>query len=147
MLVFVPMKSAIFFLVAAFLSFQAEIPKNDPTGVWVSEVGTLFQIRLNGGTAVSVRLAPDPNSRYSNYEVELQVDPQEKNTYAGKGFFVVKMKEGKECRFDTEWKIIVVQKETIVGQSTNIVPDADTCAVRESSQIQMNLKKKTGPSI
>jgi hypothetical protein len=140
------MKSTIFFLLTILLSQQGEIPKNDPTGIWVSQVGTQFQLKLTGGTALSVRLVPAADTRYTVYEVELRMDPQEKNTYAGKGYFVAKVKD-KECRFDTDWKIIVVQKEQIVGESTNIVPDGDTCAVKERSTAALTLKKKTGPTI
>jgi hypothetical protein len=136
------MKSSLILLLTLVTAQAPQIPKNDPTGVWESASGTQYELKLTGGSDLTVRLVPGSNQRYVSYEVDLKVHPEELNTYIGKGFFVAKVKEGKECRFETEWQLTVIQKERIFGGTTNIVPDPDTCAVREKSQVQLSMTKK-----
>ena len=129
----------------AFLTFlltqaPAQMPKNNPNGVWESVSGTQYELRLNGSD-LSVRLVPGSNPTYIKYEVELKNQPEDVNTYEGKGFFIAKVRD-KECRFDTDWRIVVVSPDRIIGAAPSIVPDPDTCAVKERNPVQMDLKKK-----
>src|ERR1041385_5008604 len=127
-------------LLFALLLQAVAIPKNNPNGTWQSVSGTQFILRLNGPD-LTVRLVPGSNPRYVQYEVNLKNDEKEVNTYSGKGFFVAK-RENKECRFETEWSFIVVSDERIIGRSTNIVPDWDTCTAKETGDAELDLKKK-----
>ncbi len=131
------MKSAI---VLGMLLFTAQIPKNNPNGIWESESGSKFNLSLNGSN-LHVQIVDGSNPRYLKYEVDLK-NQEEVNTYIGNGYFVAKLQSGKECKFETEWQLVVVTNEQILGVTTNIVPDPDTCAVKEKSQAQLNLKKK-----
>ena len=131
------MKSAI---VLGMLLFTAQIPKNNPNGIWESESGSRFNLSLNG-MDLHVQIVEGSNPRYLKYEVDLK-NQQEVNTYVGNGYFVAKLQNGKECKFETEWQLVVVTNEQIVGVTTNIVPDPETCAAKEKSQAQLNLKKK-----
>ena len=116
------------------------IPKNNPNGTWQSVSGTQFQLRLSG-SQLTVRLVPGSNPRYVQYEVNLKNDEKEANTYAGKGFFVAKQ-ENKECRFETEWDFVVVSEDRILGRSTDITPDWNTCTVKQTGSAELDLKKK-----
>lgn len=131
------MKSA---LVLALALFTTQMTKNDPNGIWESQSGTQYEFRLSGSD-LKVRLVPGSNPRFVNYEVDLK-NLEEVNTYKGKGFFIAKVKENKECRFDTEWQIVVVSPSQIIGATTNIVPDPETCEVKERTDVQTTLKKK-----
>ena len=135
------MKTALIFLVS-LLTAQVQIPKNDPTGIWESTSGTQYALRLTGGDTLTIRLVPGTSTTYTSYEVDLKVSPDEVNTYNGKGFFVAKVKEGKECRFETEWLVIVIQQSRILGNTTNIAPDPETCAVKEKSQVGLDMTRK-----
>jgi hypothetical protein len=127
-------------LLALFLS-QAppQMPKNNPNGVWESVSGTQYEFKLNGSD-LSVRMVAGSNPTYVKYEVELK-QSDEVNTYEGKGFFIAKVKD-KECRFETDWRIVVVTPDRIIGAAPQIIPDPDTCGVKERNQVQMDLKKK-----
>ncbi len=116
------------------------MPKSNPNGTWQSLSGTQFVLRLNGSD-LSVRLVTGSNPRYVQYEVNLKNDPSEVNTYAGKGFFVAK-REDKECRFETEWSFIVVSDDRIIGHSTDITPDWDTCSITQKGEAALDLKRK-----
>src|ERR1019366_10179776 len=109
------MKTAILILLA---SLALQMPKNNPNGVWESLSGTQYQPTLQG-PLLKVRLIPGSNPKYTQYEIDLQNDANETNTYAGKGFFVAKVKEDKECKFETEWQIVVVSSNQILGKTTN----------------------------
>jgi hypothetical protein len=136
------MKATIIFLLTALLGqTQTQMPKNNPNGVWESTSGTQYELRLNG-TDLMVKLIPGSNPRYSVYEVELKNAKEDVNTYVGKGFFVAKVKEDKECKFDTEWQLTVVTLDRILGATSNIIPDPETCTVKEKNLIQLDLKKK-----
>ena len=99
-------------LLCLFLS-TAQIPKNDPTGTWEAESGSRFSMKLSGSD-LKVKIVPESNARFLDYDLDLKVQ-EEKNTYKGTGYFVAKMKTGKECRFETEWQIVVVTLNRIIG--------------------------------
>ena len=134
------MKTAIVLLSFLFTQAPAQMPKNNPNGIWESISGTQYEFKLNGSD-LSVRLVAGSNPTYVKYEVELKSQTEDVNTYEGKGFFIAKVKE-KECRFETDWRIVVVTPDRIIGAAPQIIPDPDTCGVKERNQIQMDLKKK-----
>jgi hypothetical protein len=117
---------------------QPKAPKNDPNGIWQTESGTMFEMKL-ADSDLTARLVEGSNPAYVKYEVHLK-NTGEINSYEGTGFFVAKV-QGKECRFETTWKIIVVQSETIAGYLSRIVPDPDTCGVKQRSEDFAQLKK------
>ena len=113
-------------------------PKNDPNGIWQSDTGTKFEMKLTDKN-LKVQLVSGSNPVYLKYEVDL-TNTGEVNTYAGNGYFVAKVKE-KECRFDTSWHIIVVLPETIAGYISHIVPDPVSCEVKDRGDEFTQLKK------
>ena len=117
----------------------AQVPKNNPNGVWEAETGSQFQMRLNGKD-LHVNIVPGSNPKFIQYEVDLK-NEDEINTYSGKGFFVAKMEGGKECKFPTEWRFVIVSPERILGISSNIIADSKTCEIKERKQAQLDLKK------
>ena len=135
------MKSAIV-LGILFLAAQGQtpMPKNDPNGTWQSESGTQYTLR-SSGKDLRVQLVEGSNPRYLKYEVNL-TNQEEVNTYKGAGYFLTKFANGKECKYETEWQFIVVSPDRILGSTTNIVPDPDTCEVKEKGQVQLELTKK-----
>ena len=137
------MKTVIFALLT-FLGSQApppDMPRNNPNGVWVVESGPKFQFQLSGKD-LKIHLVDAAKSKYVKYELTLK-NQEEINTYKGSGYFVAKLSNGKECRFDTEWNVVVIQPTTAFVTYTRITPNADTCAVLETSPDQMFLKKET----
>ena len=126
----------IFFVLPLLL---AQVPKNNPNGVWEAETGSQFQMRLNGKD-LHVNIVPGSNPKFIQYEVDLK-NEDEINTYSGKGFFVAKMEGGKECKFPTEWRFVIVSPERILGVSSNIIADSKTCEIKEKAQAQLDLKK------
>ena len=124
-------------LVLSLLS--AQVPKNNPNGVWEAETGSQFQMRLSGKD-LHVNIVPGSNPKFIQYEVDLK-NEDEINTYSGKGFFVAMMEGGKECKFPTEWRFIIVSPERILGISSTIVADSKTCEIKEKTQSQLDLKK------
>ena len=117
------------------------IPKNDPNGVWQSESGSAYKFQLNGSD-LKVQIVDGSNPKYIKYEVNLKVDPKETNTYRGAGSYVAKMNTGKECKFDTDWEILVVSPEQIFGQTTLVNADSATCEVKSKEKGMLDLKKK-----
>lgn len=116
-----------------------QAPRNDPEGVWETGSGTKFQLKLITPSDLSVRLVEGSNPVYVKYEVNLK-NTGEVNSYEGTGYFIAKVQD-KECRFDTNWKIIVVQPETIVGYLTGIVPEPGTCDIKERREDFAQIKK------
>lgn len=112
---------------------------NDPNGIWEGD-GTRFEFRM-AGSELHVRLVPESNPLLMSYEVVLK-NQGEVNTYAGKGFFVAKVKEDKECRFDVEWEVIVANETHMVATIPAIVPDPDTCAVKERQPVPVEFVKQ-----
>jgi hypothetical protein len=126
--------------VLALALLTAQIPKNDPTGTWEADTGSQYNLRLTGSD-VEVKLVPGSNQKFVKYDVVLKSEG-EINTYKGTGTFVAKMDGGKECKFDTEWMLVVVAPQRIIGSATNIIADKKTCEIKEKKQVQLNLKKK-----
>jgi hypothetical protein len=118
----------------------AQVPKNNPTGIWESGSGSQYEMRLTGKD-LHVKIVPGSNPKFIQYEVEMK-NEEEANTYSGNGFFVAKMEGGKECKFPTQWRFIVVSPERILGISSNVIAESKTCQVKEQNQIQLDLKKK-----
>jgi hypothetical protein len=118
----------------------AQIPKNNANGIWESASGARYEIRQNGQN-LQVKLVQGSSPKYMQYEVTLK-NQDEINTYKGSGNFVAKMEGGKECKFETQWTLVVVSAERILGDSTNIVADKNTCEIKEKNQGQLDLKKK-----
>jgi len=133
------MKTAALVAMAMFL-VQNQPSRTDPNGTWEAETGTKFEIRLSGGD-LRVNLIEGSNPLFLKYEVALK-NTGEVNTYKGTGYFVAKLKSGKECKFDTEWQVIVVQPELIIGTTSTVVPDPDTCEIKERGDSMIVLKKK-----
>jgi hypothetical protein len=52
------------------------------------------------------------------------------------------MEGGKECKFPTQWRFIVVSADRIIGISSNVAANSKTCEIKEQTQIQLDLKKK-----
>jgi len=119
---------------------QVPNPKNDPTGVWLAETGSKFQIQFSGSD-LHVKMIPGSNPKFLQYEMELQ-NEKEANTYYGKGFFVAKMETGKECKLTTDWRVVVVSRDRIIGTVTSVSADGKTCAVQETTQIPLDLKRQ-----
>ena len=130
------MKFAIIVLLTLLTPAQR---KNDPNGIWEGD-GTQFELRMVG-TELHVRLIPESNPLLVSYQLVL-TNQGEVNTYAGKGFFVARVKEDKECRFDVEWELIVANETHIVATIPAIVPDPDTCAVRQRQPVPVELVRK-----
>ena len=124
----------------AFLLLTAQAQKNDPNGTWESESGSQYTLTLRGAD-LHVQLVDGSNKKFLKYEVDLK-NQTEPNTYQGKGTFVAKLESGKECKYETEWQLIVVSANRILGTTTNIVPDPETCAVKDRSEAGLDLKKK-----
>jgi hypothetical protein len=118
----------------------AQIPKNDPNGVWEAETGSKFNLRLTGSD-LNVQIVDGSNPRYLKYEVKLK-NQEEVNSYKGSGYFLAKLQNGKECKFDTEWQLVVVAPNRILGSVSTVVPDPNTCEVKERIEMTLDLKKK-----
>lgn len=129
-----------FMLAIAMMAAQNKPPKHDPNGTWEAETGTKFEMRLTGDD-LKIQLVEGSNPVFVKYDVNLK-NTGEVNTYIGAGSFVAKMKTGKECTFPTKWQIIVVQTEMIVGSTSTVVPNPDTCEVKESGESMIILRKK-----
>jgi len=132
---------AILLLFPLLFAQQQQIPKNNPNGVWKqSYTDSQWEIRLNG-SELQVKIVPGSNPKYLQYEVSMK-NEQEVNTYSGTGFFVAKMNSGKECKFTTEWRFIVVSGDRIIGAASTVTADQTTCEIQERNQIQLDLMKQ-----
>ena len=133
--------NAILLLFPLLFAQQQQIPKNNPNGVWKqSYTDSQWEIRLNG-SELQVKIVPGSNPKYLQYEVSMK-NEQEVNTYSGTGFFVAKMNSGKECKFTTEWRFIVVSGDRIIGAASTVTADQTTCEIQERNQIQLDLMKQ-----
>jgi len=122
------------------LLFVQQIPKNNPNGIWEASSGSQYEIHGNGSN-LQVKIVPGSNPKFLEYQLDMK-NEEEANTYSGTGFFVAKMEGGKECKLPTEWRIIIVSSDRIVGSASNVTADQKTCEVKEKSQVQLDLKKK-----
>ena len=127
-------------ILTVLLSQEARIPKNNPDGVWVASTGSQFEMHLTGSD-LHVKLVPGSNPKFLQYELDLK-NEQDANTYSGKGFFVAKMETGKECKLAIEWRFAVVSNDRIIGNASNVTADAQTCTVKGTTQVQLDLSKK-----
>lgn len=127
-------------LIAALVFFQQNISKYDPSGVWVAETGSKYEMRL-AGAELHIQLVAGSNPKFLQYQLDAK-NESEVNTYSGKGFLVAKMDTGKECRLPTEWRFIVVAPDRIIGNSSSVVADGNTCEVQETEQVRLDLKKQ-----
>ena len=127
-------------ILTLLLSQEIRIQKNNPDGVWVADTGSQFEMRLSGSD-LHVRLVPGSNPKFLQYELDLK-NENEINTYSGKGFFVAKMESGKECRLSTEWRFVIVSNDRLIGNASNVTADTQTCAVKETTQVRLDLTKK-----
>jgi hypothetical protein len=126
-------------LALTFLSAQV-MPKNNPNGIWEAESGSQYQFVLMGSD-LHVKLVAGSNPRFVQYEVDLK-NQEEINTYKGTGFFVAKMSNGKECKVPTEWNLVVVSNDRIIGLAESVTADQETCQILQKDQIRLDLKKK-----
>ena len=132
---------AIFLLFPFLFAQQQPVPKNNPNGIWKqSYTDSQWEIRQNG-SELQVKMVPGSNPKYPQYEVNMK-NEQEVNTYSGTGFFVAKMNSGKECRFTTEWRFVVVTVDRIIGAASTVTADQATCEIQERTQIQLDLKRQ-----
>ncbi len=130
--------------VILLLLFAAATPAQeglDPTGTWkVTETETRFRMEtVEDGIAVHLGAEHDV---YAEYEVLLEPTSQA-NGYQGEGFFIARLSGGRECRFETQWQVFVTSQERIVGVITSTVPAAEGCAVKETSQIPLDLRRES----
>jgi len=133
------MKTAAAFLLLLLFQQAPAIPKYNATGEWGLDTGTRFNLQLTGST-IKVQLSEGSNPRYLKYEVTLQ-NQEEVNTYKGSGYFVAKLQNGKECKFDTDWQFIVVNPDRIIGSASAITPDEDTCEVKSKTPAGLDMKR------
>ncbi len=117
-----------------------QIPKYNPNGRWEASTGTQFDLRLEGSD-LHVKLVPGSNPKFLEYQLETK-NQGEINSYKGTGSFTAKMEGGKECTFPTEWTVVMVSPERIIGIASNIIADQKTCEIKEKSEIQLDLTKK-----
>src|SRR5213593_3047459 len=110
------------FALALALLVAQKVPKNDPNGLWLAESGSQYELHLNGAN-LQVKLVSGSNPKFLSYEVTL-TNQDEINTYKGTGTFVAKMEGGKECKFETEWLLVVVSPDRILGGATGILADS-----------------------
>ena len=127
-------------ILTLLLSQEVRIQKNNPDGVWVADTGSQYEMHLTGSD-LRVKLVPGSNPKFLQYELDLK-NEQDINTYSGKGFFVAKMETGKECRLSTEWRLVIVSTDRIIGNATNVTADSQTCEVKETTQVLLDLSKK-----
>ena len=128
-------------LVLAFtFLLSQQVPKHDPNGIWEAQTGSQYEMRL-AGSDLRVKLVPGSNPKFVQYELDMK-NESEINTYSGKGFFVAKMETGKECKLSTEWRFVVVSRDRIIGTASNISADGTTCEIQETTQVQLDLRRK-----
>src|SRR5438105_4318935 len=126
--------------IIATLLFSQNIIKYDPSGIWQAESGSKYEMRL-AGSDLHVQLVSGSNAKFLQYQLDMK-NESEINTYTGKGFLVAKMETGKECKLPTEWRFIVVAPDRIIGNSSSVIADGNTCEVQESEQVRLDLKKQ-----
>ncbi len=115
------------------------MPKSNPNGTWEADTGSQFELRLVGSD-VKVRIVPGSNPRFLEYELDLK-GTEEPNTYQGGGRFKARLSNGRECEFDTEWQVVVVTDDRIIGVAKTVTPDPETCEIVETGQAQLDLKR------
>jgi hypothetical protein len=120
---------------------RPQLPQVNPNGIWESSSGTRYALRLSGGNLM-VTLAGS-NPPFLQYELTLAQSKEEVNRYKGAGFFRATLKSGKECRFETDWEIVVFDEKTIIGNAPrHMEPDPQTCKPKETVPDRIELTKK-----
>ena len=127
-------------LLVGFLTLTQLMPKTDPNGIWVAPSGSEFEFTLVGSD-IKVQIVPGSNASFLEYEMDLK-GTDEPNTYQGNGRFKAKLQSGRECEFDTEWQIVIVAEDKIIGVASRIVPDPDTCDIVEVAEVPVELDRK-----
>src|SRR3989442_2326614 len=130
------------FLVLPLLLGQQtpQAPKNDPNGIWQTDTGSKYELRLTGKD-LHVKIVPGSNPKFLQYEVDLK-NEEEANTYSGQGFFVAKMNGGKECKFPTEWRFIFVSTHHNLRIFFKMKADSQNSDGYEKKKIKNKIKKK-----
>ena len=118
----------------------SQIPKNDPNGIWEASTGSRFQLRLMGSD-LHVQIIPGSNPTFLEYSLELKNAGGDPNIYSGSGHFRARLENGRECELDNEWEIVVVAPDRIIGVSSTVTPDPDTCEIVETGRIELNLER------
>jgi beta-lactamase regulating signal transducer with metallopeptidase domain len=130
--------------IAAGIHGVGQVASLSPNGLWQaqggSKVGSQFNLKLTQAD-LEVNIVPGSNPKYVYYHVLLQPIASAMNAYKGTGYFVAKMDSGKECRFDTEWLLTVVTGDRILGSTTSIVADSNTCEIQEQDRTRLDLAK------
>jgi hypothetical protein len=127
-------------ILALFLFFPQQIPKNDPNGIWRASTGTEYEIRLVGSD-LQVRIVPGSSTTFLDYSVDL-MGTEEPNSYNGEGRFTARLQNGRECEFETKWQVVIVSPQRMLGTATEIVPDPETCEVLEQGNLRLDLRRK-----
>lgn len=125
---------------AVLLLFALQMPRNDPTGIWQAETGTQYKMELVDSD-LKVQLVDGSNPVFVKYEVILK-NQQEVNTYKGKGYFVANLEGGRECKFDTDWEVVVVGVDRIIGVTSTVQTQPGTCEIKERGTAQIDLSRK-----
>ena len=116
--------------------------RGNPNGRWQSETGMKYDLTLKD-QELTVTIVPGSNAKFLEYEVKLS-RTLDINTYEGKGYFVVKLGEGKEikeCRFETHWKLVIASEERLVGATDLITPEGQTCEVKDRTQGLIDMQR------
>ncbi len=127
-------------LLLSLLTWVQAMPKSNPNGIWKAASGSEFELTVVGDD-VQVQIVRGSNPTYLEYTVDLK-GTEEPNTYQGTGHFKARLQNGRECEFETEWHVVVVTDDRIIGIATRIVPDPETCDIIESGDLQVDLQRK-----
>jgi len=128
------------FLLISLLILPQQAPKNNPNGIWSAESGSEFEFTLIGND-IKVLIVPGSSPRFVKYQMDLK-GTDEPNTYQGAGHFKAKFDNGRECEFDTQWQIVIVSDNTIIGVASEIVPDPDTCEIVQTNEVGVQMVRK-----
>ena len=110
----------------------------NPSGLWeVVDKDTQYRLTRTG-TGIHVSLGAD-RAQFVEYEVDLSWT--ELNSYQGSGYFVARLGDGRECRFETQWRLVVANARRIVGVTSSIVPEEEGCGVAERAESSLQLNR------
>lgn len=127
-------------LLLSLFILPQQATKNDPNGIWRTESGSEFQLELVGNN-IEAHIIPGSSPSFIEYSMDLR-GTEEPNTYEGTGQFKARLKNGKECQFETQWHIIIVATDTIIGVASGITPDPETCEKIEVSEVGIQMQRK-----
>ena len=110
----------------------------NPSGLWeVVDKDTHYRL-VRTDTGIHVSLGAD-HAQFVEYEVDLSWT--ELNSYEGSGYFVALLGDGRECRFDTEWRIVLADPQRILGETSRIVPEQEGCGIAERAESALQLNR------